>query len=102
MMNDKDRPTRRVPERQCVTCRSMRPRTELVRLVRLPDGTVMLDPDQRHHGRGAYACKTPTCIEQAAKSSFARALRQRVPKELIEDVLALGAPKPQSDSSKAP
>lgn len=86
------------PERQCVACRRMAARSGLIRLVRLPDGTITLDPKQALHGRGAYSCRNATCLEQAVrKGGFARALRQRIPGEalraldtLIEDILAPG------------
>jgi hypothetical protein len=82
---------KRVPERQCVACRQLKPRTELIRLVRLPNDTVVLDANTKLHGRGAYVCRERTCIERAAKTrSFNKALRRNVPEELIKDVIALG------------
>ena len=82
---------KRVPERQCVACRLMSPRTDMVRLVRLPEGEVALDNRYQLHGRGAYVCKRRDCIEQARrKGQLNRALRARVPEELMKDVIALG------------
>ena len=82
---------RRVPERQCVACRTLRPRDQLFRLVRLADGEVVLDNESRQHGRGAYVCQVRTCIDQAIRrGAFAKALRHRVPEELMKDVQAMG------------
>ncbi|MNS49023.1 hypothetical protein D3C72_816140 [compost metagenome] len=82
---------KRVPERQCVACRALKPRTELIRLVRLPEGDVALDLKNQHHGRGAYVCRGRPCVERAAKARiFHKALRRNVPDDLINDVIALG------------
>jgi hypothetical protein len=81
----------KVPERLCVACRTLKPRNELIRLVRLPNDTVVLDANTQLHGRGAYVCRERTCIERAAKArSFNKALRRNVPDDLIQDVIALG------------
>ena len=81
----------RVIERQCVACRLLRPRKELIRLVRLPAGEVVLDTAINLHGRGAYVCRERPCVERAAKAkSFNKALRRNVPDSLIKDVIALG------------
>ena len=81
---------KRVPERQCVACRTLKPRSELIRLVRLPSGDVAIDPTTKLHGRGAYVCRERPCIERAAKArSFNKALRRNVPEDLMQDVIAL-------------
>lgn len=82
---------RRPIERLCVGCRQLRPREQLFRLVRLPDGKIVLDNKQQHHGRGAYVCRDRGCIEVAIrKGGFSKALRRAVPEELMKDVIALG------------
>lgn len=82
---------RRVPERQCVACRTLAPRDGMIRLVRTPAGEVVLDEDHRRPGRGAYVCRTPECVKQAAKrGAFQRALRRPIPADLSERVIALG------------
>ena len=91
MTNPRSRGPKRIPERQCVACRSMKPRNELVRLVRLPNETIALDLLTKLHGRGAYVCRLKACTERAAKArSFNKALRRNVPDELLQDVIALG------------
>src|ERR671916_796064 len=50
-------PLRHIPERTCVACRSPRPKRELVRVVRAPDGTVTVDDTGKKSGRGAYLCR---------------------------------------------
>lgn len=59
---------KKIPVRMCVACRESRPKTELVRVVRAPDGAVSLDFSGRRPGRGAYICKRAACLEKARKS----------------------------------
>jgi predicted RNA-binding protein YlxR (DUF448 family) len=53
------------PRRTCIGCRQVRPQAGLIRLVRRVDGTVVSDPTG--HGRGAYVCPDPRCLERAVK-----------------------------------
>ncbi len=64
----------RSPIRTCVGCRSARPKRELLRIARTPDG-VQADPDARLPGRGAYVCPDPSCLV-AARRRKATALRR--------------------------
>jgi predicted RNA-binding protein YlxR (DUF448 family) len=51
----------RGPQRTCVACREVKDKREMVRIVRLPDGKVSIDPGGRLPGRGAYICSKPDC-----------------------------------------
>ena len=53
------------PQRTCIGCRKVRPKTALVRLVRGADGLVHVDDDGRAEGRGAYVCPDPGCLGKA-------------------------------------
>ena len=67
---------KKIPMRMCVSCREMQPKKELVRVVRTPEGAVVLDTTGRANGRGAYLCKKCACLEKAIKSrALERALR---------------------------
>ena len=52
-----------VPERTCVVCRQKRPKWEMVRIVRTPQGTLEIDNRGKKAGRGAYLCKAEECWE---------------------------------------
>lgn len=52
-----------VPERTCVVCRRKRPKWEMVRVVRTPQGTLEIDNRGKKAGRGAYLCKAQECWE---------------------------------------
>lgn len=56
---------RHVPERTCIACKQQRPKRELIRIVRTPDGHVLLDPTGKKSGRGAYLCARRSCWEPA-------------------------------------
>ena len=61
--------TRHIPQRTCVACRKVRPKRELIRLVRISNGTVEVDTDERKPGRGAYLCRARECWEIGLKGS---------------------------------
>lgn len=72
------------PVRTCVGCRSKRPKDDLLRIARGPEGAVLADPKGRAPGRGAYVCLDPACVRVALSSGrLWRALR-------CEDALAEG------------
>ena len=55
------------PMRMCVGCREMKPKRELIRVVKSPEGQVAMDPTGRKPGRGAYVCKSAECLKKAIK-----------------------------------
>jgi predicted RNA-binding protein YlxR (DUF448 family) len=69
-------PLRAEPVRTCLGCRRTASKTELLRIVRGPDGTVALDPSGRAQGRGAYVHPDQVCVRRAARGgALARALK---------------------------
>lgn len=58
---------RKIPMRMCVGCREMKPKKELLRAVRSPQGEVSLDPTGKKPGRGAYCCYNAGCLRRALK-----------------------------------
>ena len=74
---------RRVPNRTCVACRSTRPKLDLLRVVRAPDGVVSIDQTGRAAGRGAYVCRDSACLDRAmATGALGRALATRLPDDV--------------------
>jgi len=53
--------SQRIPQRTCVACRQVRPKPELIRLVRVSNGSVEVDASGKKAGRGAYLCQSPQC-----------------------------------------
>lgn len=74
---------RKIPMRQCVACREMKPKQELVRVVRSPEGEVSLDPVGKKPGRGAYVCKNIECLKKARKT---RALERKFEAAVSDEV----------------
>lgn len=60
--------TKKTPLRKCLGCGEMKPKKELVRLVRSPEGEVSLDLTGRKPGRGAYLCPSLSCLQAARKA----------------------------------
>ena len=58
---------RKIPMRMCVGCREMKPKKELIRAVRSPEGAVSLDATGKKPGRGAYVCFNAECLRRALK-----------------------------------
>lgn len=58
---------KRIPERRCVGCGTHRPKSELIRIVRLPDGGVETDLTGKKPGRGAYVCFEEKCVDKGMK-----------------------------------
>lgn len=75
---------KKTPMRMCTGCREMHPRTELIRVVKTPEGEVKLDTG-RLNGRGAYLCKRRECLEKAEKSNaLSRAFEMNVGPDIYE------------------
>ena len=74
-----------IPMRQCVGCREMKPKKELIRVVRSPEGQVSLDFRGKLPGRGAYVCPNPACLAKAKKSkALERAFSAPLPEEVYQ------------------
>ena len=74
---------KKIPMRQCVGCREMKPKKELIRVVRAPDGGISLDFRGKAQGRGAYVCPNRDCLKKAIKSkAIERAFETSVPEEI--------------------
>ena len=58
---------KKIPMRQCIGCREMKPKKELVRVVRSPEGALSLDFRGKAPGRGAYLCPNTECLNRARK-----------------------------------
>jgi len=80
---------KRIPQRQCLGCREMKPKPELVRVVRSPEGAVSLDLRGKAPGRGAYVCRSAECLKKALRSkAISRALGVEIPPEIYDALTA--------------
>ena len=76
---------KKIPMRQCVGCGEMKNKREMMRVLKTPEGPIVLDATGRKNGRGAYLCKSVSCLEKAIKSrALARALDCQIPDEVYD------------------
>ena len=74
---------KKIPMRQCVGCREMKEKRQLIRVVKSPEGEVSLDFRGKLPGRGAYVCPDPACLARARKSrALERAFETALPPEV--------------------
>ncbi|HPE16569.1 MAG TPA: YlxR family protein [Oscillospiraceae bacterium] len=80
---------KKIPMRQCLGCREMKPKRELIRVVRAPDGGISLDFRGKKPGRGAYVCPSEACLAKVKKSrALERAFETAVPPEVYDALAA--------------
>ena len=60
--------TKKIPMRKCAGCNEMKPKKELVRVVRTPEGEILLDTTGKKSGRGVYVCHNLNCLKAAQKA----------------------------------
>ena len=76
---------KKIPMRQCLGCREMKPKRELIRVVRSPEGAISLDFRGKASGRGAYVCRDPKCLKKAIRAkALERAFSVQIPAEIYE------------------
>ena len=76
---------KKIPMRQCLGCREMKPKKELIRVVRSPEGEISLDFKGKASGRGAYVCPDSRCLKKAIKArALERAFSAQIPPEIYE------------------
>ena len=80
---------KKIPVRRCVGCNAQRPKRELVRVVRSPEGEISIDLRGKAPGRGAYLCPSPACLKKAQKNrALERAFDVPIPAEIYEQLAA--------------
>ncbi len=78
---------RKTPMRMCAGCGESKPKMELVRVVRSPEGEISIDLTGKKPGRGAYLCRCAACLKKARKSKrIDRSLETSIP-ETVYDAL---------------
>ncbi len=78
---------KKIPERMCSGCGEHRPKRELIRVVRSPEGGISLDLTGRKNGRGAYLCPRAECLQKARRARrIERSLGCPIPDEVYDDM----------------
>lgn len=78
---------KKIPQRQCLGCREMKNKKDLIRVVRSPEGEISLDFKGKKPGRGAYVCPNSACLQKARKSrALERAFETAIPPEVYDQL----------------
>ena len=76
-----------MPVRMCVGCQEMKNKKEMIRVIKTPEGTFMLDATVKKNGRGAYVCPSEECLQLARKNKgLERSFKQAIPAEVYESL----------------
>lgn len=74
---------KKVPQRMCTGCMEMKPKKELIRVVKSTEGDISVDLTGKKNGRGAYVCKNVECLEKAFK---AKRLQRNLEAQINDDI----------------
>jgi predicted RNA-binding protein YlxR (DUF448 family) len=78
---------KKIPLRMCLGCNEMKPKAELIRVVKSPEGEVSLDFTGKKNGRGAYICHNAECLERSVKTKrLERSFSMAIPNEVYESL----------------
>ena len=78
---------RKIPMRKCTGCGEMKPKKELIRVVKSPEGEISLDLTGKKSGRGAYVCRSKECFDKARKAKrFEKAFETAIPDSVYDDM----------------
>ena len=76
---------KKVTERKCMGCNEKRPKKELIRIVRTPEGEILLDDKGKISGRGVYICPKKDCFVKSRKAKrFERSLEVEIPENVYD------------------
>ena len=77
----------KIPMRQCIGCREMKSKKEMIRVLRTADEEIVLDETGKKNGRGTYLCFSRECLDKAIKNhGLERSLKVAIPKEVYENL----------------
>ena len=78
---------KKIPLRKCTGCNEMKPKKELIRVLKTPEEEIVLGKTGKKNGRGAYLCNSIDCLKKAAKTKgLERSLQIKIPEEIYESL----------------
>lgn len=78
---------KKIPMRQCVGCQEMKPKKEMIRILKTSEEEFVLDATGRKNGRGAYLCNSRECLDKAIKQKgLERSFKMHIPKEVYDSL----------------
>ena len=76
---------KKIPMRQCIGCEEMKPKKEMLRIIKTAEEEILLDTTGRKNGRGAYICPNSECLKKAVKGKgLERSFKMAIPKDVYE------------------
>jgi len=76
---------KKVPQRTCIGCKEVKPKKELLRIVKTSDNDISIDTTGKKNGRGAYICKNVNCLDMAVKNKrLSREFEMAIPTEIYD------------------
>ena len=83
----KQRMNKKIPLRQCIGCGEMKSKKEMMRILKTPEGPIVLDVTGKKNGRGAYLCMSADCLKKARKNKgLERSFKMSIPDEVYEEL----------------
>lgn len=78
---------KKIPQRQCIGCGEMKNKKEMIRVIKTPEGEIMMDATGKKNGRGAYICPSRECLKKAIKTKgLERSFKMSIPAEIYEQL----------------
>lgn len=78
---------KKIPTRKCVGCGEMKEKKDLIRVIKTPEGEILLDSTSKANGRGAYICGNRDCFKKAVKNhGLERSLKEKIPQDVLERI----------------
>jgi predicted RNA-binding protein YlxR (DUF448 family) len=76
---------KKIPLRMCAGCGEMKSKKEMIRVLKTPEGEIVIDTTGKKNGRGAYICSSVQCLQKAIKTKgLERSLKVNIPGEIVE------------------
>ena len=83
----KQRMNKKIPLRQCIGCGEMKSKKEMMRILKTPEGPIVLDVTGKKNGRGAYLCMSADCLKKARKNKgLERSFKMSIPDDVYEEL----------------
>ena len=78
---------KKIPLRKCIGCGEMKPKKEMIRVLKTPENDVVLDITGKKNGRGAYLCNGMDCFRKAVgNKGLERSLQMAIPSEIYTEL----------------
>ena len=76
---------KKIPQRECIGCHERKDKSELIRVIRTPEGEYEVDCSSRKNGRGAYLCNDPECLEKAIRQKgLDRSFKEKISEQIYD------------------